>query len=487
MKFYKRFFCILFFLSLCTLVFAKKTPLKNVSRFTLKNGLTLFVIEDHSVPLVHIEIAIKTGAASQSKETAGLFHLYEHMMFKGNAKYKDAASVQRALTDMGVSDWNGTTGAECVNYFFTVPSNLLYEGLEFWSYAIRTPLIDEKELENEKKVVLSEIEGALSAPSTIYRYNLQKMIFKKFPWKLDPSGNPSVVKNATVSDIKKIQSEFYIPNNAALFVAGDVSPEKTFALAEKLYGEWQSGTDPWHNVAELHEAHPFDEVTFCVMPYEQIAKDIAQITITYRGPDTITDERATYTADVFGYLLSDPKGIYVHTLTQNHSLGVLGKDYIWESYLTTKMSSTISFGAIVSSSGCNVSEKANIFYRELSQNVFSKIVTGKDVFKSEQFKKVLQKVKDNYIEDSETSLRLKDNLRFWWICASDEYYYNYIKNMSKVNENDINAFLQKYIINAKPLVTVLLHPEIYEAQKSFFQENNFFVMSSDTAFWYARE
>src|SRR5574344_1326252 len=132
-----------------TLCFAEKTPVENLYEYKLDNGLELFVMENHAAPLTYIEIAVKAGGIAQTKETAGLFHLYEHMMFKGNSKYPTAAAVQRAINDMGVASWNGSTGAEYVNYFFTVPSHLTKEGLEFWSAAIRDPLFDSKELDNE--------------------------------------------------------------------------------------------------------------------------------------------------------------------------------------------------------------------------------------------------------------------------------------------------------------------------------------------------
>ena len=90
---------------------------KNVESFTLENGLKVFTSENHSVPLVYIEIAVRAGGVTQTPETAGLFHLYEHMMFKGNELYRDAASVQKAINDMGVTSWNGTTSPDCVNYF----------------------------------------------------------------------------------------------------------------------------------------------------------------------------------------------------------------------------------------------------------------------------------------------------------------------------------------------------------------------------------
>ena len=115
----------------------------------LENGLEVFVLENHTVPLVYVEIAVKCGAFTQEEETSGLFHLYEHLMFKGNSKYKSAQEVNKALNDLGTASWNGTTGLECVNYYFTIPKDQLKEGLEFWSSAIRNPLLDKKELERE--------------------------------------------------------------------------------------------------------------------------------------------------------------------------------------------------------------------------------------------------------------------------------------------------------------------------------------------------
>ena len=71
-----------------TFSFAEKTTVPNLYEFTLNNGLELFVLEDDSAPLAYIEIAVKCGGIHQTKENAGLFHLYEHMMFKGNKKNK---------------------------------------------------------------------------------------------------------------------------------------------------------------------------------------------------------------------------------------------------------------------------------------------------------------------------------------------------------------------------------------------------------------
>ncbi|MBQ9630292.1 MAG: hypothetical protein IJR49_01745, partial [Treponema sp.] len=109
---------------------------------------------------------------------------------------------------------------------------------------------------------------------------------------------------------------------------------------------------------------------------------------------------------------------------------------------------------------------------------------NKNIFSKKQFKRVYQKIKDSFIEDAELASRLKTNLRFWWICSSDEYYYNYVKNMMNVSKKDIDKFLKDYITNKNALITVLVHPSVYESQKNEFEQAGFSVINSDNAFWY---
>ena len=72
--------------------------------FEFQNGLSVFVREDHKVPLAYIEIAVRAGGVTQRRDNTGIFHLYEHMMFKGNSMCKDSAAFQKTLSELGV-DW----------------------------------------------------------------------------------------------------------------------------------------------------------------------------------------------------------------------------------------------------------------------------------------------------------------------------------------------------------------------------------------------
>lgn len=485
-KLYKLIIQLIFILAV-SFSFAEKTPVKNLSSYKLENGLELYVMENHSAPLVYIEIAVKAGGIAQKKEDAGLFHLYEHMMFKGNTKYQNAASVQKAINDMGVASWNGSTGTECVNYFFTIPSDLLYTGLEFWSYAVCEPLLKKDELENEKKVVLSEIQGNVSDPSRILISAQSILLFPDAPWKLDPAGSAENVQNATVEDLKSIQQKYYVPNNAALFVGGDVDPEDVYKKVSELYGGWKKSSDPYEEKTPEQNTAPFSKTEYRVMPYDQCSPQIAQIQVDFRGPDTSYDIQSTYPADVIGKLFQNPSGFYKTTLISNKDLQIPNADYVWGGYSTSASSGIVDFGAVVLSPEQLLPQRAKLFESSIQTGVVQKILSDENIFPKEMLTGLYNTLKDDRLYESETAKKLLTTLRFFWIVDDVDYYYSYNDELSKVTWNEMSSFLTKYVDGKHPLVTVLVNPQVYEAQKQTFADEGFVEITADDAFWWNKK
>lgn len=112
---------------------------KNYYWKKLDNGLEVVVIENSRVPLATIEIAVKNGAYTEGPEYSGLSHLFEHMFFKANKDYPDQEKFIRRTEELGMI-WNGTTGTERVNYFFTFDKDSLDAGLKFMNAAMRYQL-----------------------------------------------------------------------------------------------------------------------------------------------------------------------------------------------------------------------------------------------------------------------------------------------------------------------------------------------------------
>jgi zinc protease len=208
---------------------------------TLANGLEVIVVENHSVPLATVCVAVRGAASAQTPENAGLFHLYEHMLFDGNEKYPTQADLLAAIKKLGVANWNGETGSQYIEYYLTVPSDKLADGVEFWSWALKKPVFNQDKLAREKQVVINEIRGFHVDPDHIASDALESRMFPRYPWRKNVDGPEDNVQKATVRQLEAIRDAYYIPRNAALLVGGDVKARTVFALAEEYFGDWKGG------------------------------------------------------------------------------------------------------------------------------------------------------------------------------------------------------------------------------------------------------
>jgi len=142
----------------------------------LANGLDVIVVENHAVPLVTVEIAVKSGGFVEGPDYSGLSHLYEHMFFKANRVIPNQEAYLKRLRELGAA-WNGSTDTERVNYFLTLPSENTREGTVFLRDALLTPLFLQKELERERVVVLGEFDRAEGQPGFLLGREMDRKLW----------------------------------------------------------------------------------------------------------------------------------------------------------------------------------------------------------------------------------------------------------------------------------------------------------------------
>ena len=467
-------------------LFAEETSIEHLYYYKLENGLSVFVAENHSAPLVNIEIAVRAGSIAQTKENAGLFHLYEHMMFKGNSKYANSQAMQTALNNMGVSDWNGITSVDRVNYFITVPVDQFENGLEFWSYAIREPLMDPKEFEDEKKVVISEIQGYYSQPSEQIFYFSVKSLFPEAPWTFDPCGPVENIQNATVEQLREIQNKYYIPNNAAVFVGGDVNPDEAYELVKKVYGNWKRGPDPWAEAGEPYAANPLDAPLYCVIPHNEISPQLAQIQIAIHGPDSDFDIKDVAVGEALSQIMRDPNGAYTKTIMKNKKLQIPDSSYIWGGYQVYRHHGIMTFNAMANNPEKNMSQRAKDYYETVTKKAFPAIEKDKSLETKEKRELLLQTLKDNQAWETETADSLISTLSYYWAYATSDYYLNRSENFKTIEKKDIDEYLKKYVYSRNPVVFVLVNPAVYEQTKAEFDEAGFVQITAENAFWWSK-
>jgi zinc protease len=428
---------VLFSLLLISQTGASAGELK-IPKQLLNNGLQVFVIENHTAPLVTIEIAVKNGAYTESPEYDGLSHLYEHMFFKGNAVIPNQEKYLERQRELGMV-WNGTTSDERVNYFFTLPKGNLKEGLIFMRDAITTPIFDQTELEREREVVLSEYDRAESNPYYYLSQAVNKKLWYKYPSYKDVLGTRDTIATATREKLQTIQKRFYIPNNSALFVAGDVKPGTVFKLAKKFYGGWKMSEDPFDEYPLVeHPSLTKKEVVIVNQPV-----NIAAVQIMYHGPDVRNDVKATYAADVFSYILGQPnskfqKNIVDSKVALRANLG----------YYTLQNVGPIT--VFMQTTPDSLRKAIDVLFDEIDKFDDPTYYTYDQL----ESAKTLLEVEQTY--DRERTSQFVHTASFWWAIAGLDYYIGYIDSLRKVTREDINDYVHEYIQGQNYVMGILI-------------------------------
>jgi len=418
-----------------------------VKTATLENGLELFVVENHSVPLVTVCIAFRGGALAQSPETAGYFHLYEHMMFNGNDKYPTKDAFTAALNRMGTTSWNGATGKEYINYYITVPSDALRDAIDFWAHAVMHPTFDSKVLENEKQVVLNEIRGYHSDPAQIASNALESRMFEQFPWRKNIDGPEYNISNATVDELRKIQKTYYVPSNMALLIGGDTTLEQAHRFAMESFGIWESAPQP---VLGEPPHGPISKDIRLVTAEDQFFRGIAQVQFRWRGPDVTRQTFDTYVSDVLLFLLSSPSGPFKSAMMRK-VFGMYDPEYIDFTYPTSRDGGNYIFSTYMLVQKPATEEPVLQRVENLRATIlseFEQIATDpRAYFGDGALEEATTKLVDQNIYALESAGSfVTDTLTFWWSTASTDYFLNYEENCRKVTWEDISTLIKKYLV-----------------------------------------
>lgn len=214
-------------------------------KFVLPNGLTLIVHEDHSDPIVHVDVTYHVGSAREEIGKSGFAHFFEHMMFQGSDNVADEQHF-KIITEAG-GTLNGTTNRDRTNYFETVPSNQLEKML--WLEADRMGFlldaVTQKKFEVQRATVKNErgqnydnrpygLVGEFSSKN-FYPYG--------HPYSWLTIGYIEDLNSVNANDLKNFFLRWYGPNNAVVTVGGDVNTDDVVKLVEKYFGTIPKGPE----------------------------------------------------------------------------------------------------------------------------------------------------------------------------------------------------------------------------------------------------
>ena len=301
----------------------------------LPNGLEVLVVEDHSVPLVTLNITFKAGAINQTSADAGLLGLYGEMMLRGNKTYPSANAFSYRAGALGITGSNRIVSEENSTYYFTLPKENFEDGLKYMNSSIRFPLLSPLDLEKEKQIVADEIKDKSTLPTSSLNEEMAHQLWREQFYRKVAFGDSSVINAAKIEMMYAIKSKYFNPDNALLIVGGDVDHEEAFKQVEAVFGDWQTpqGNDQGQWIAP--EFKPLERPKYFI-----VASNLArtpQMDIYWHGPDTRNDVPATYAADVFSYILNQNSSRLRTALIQS---GLAASVSI--GYLTSKHTGPIS-------------------------------------------------------------------------------------------------------------------------------------------------
>jgi len=416
----------------------------------LSNGLEVIAVENHIVPLVTIELNVRNGSYTEPPEYNGLSHLYEHMFFKANASIPNQEKYLERTRELGMI-WNGTTSEERVNYFFTMSNDSLLQGLAFMKAAAMTPLFLQSELERERPVVIGEYDRAESSPYYHLFVGVNKKLWSTYYSRKNVIGSRETILSADQKKMLTIKDRYYIPNNSALLIAGDIDHERIFKLAEQYYGDWKKGEDPFR-LYPVPEHPPLSRTDTVI-----VEKPVNAVTlmIAWHGPSVSKDPAATYAADVLSYILSQRNSGFQKRLVES---GLCA--YVNFSYQTLNYTGPIRIMSQMSADKYAAAER--VLFDEL------KTITDPDYYTDEQLETAKNQLERDELYSQEKPSAFVHTVGFWWsVTGGLGYYLHYVDNLRKVTRKDINNYVQKYVQGAPFVKGVLVSPD---DRKKIFSE-----------------
>jgi zinc protease len=414
---------------------------KFIHQKVLANGMEIIVAENHGVPLATIEINVRNGSFTQPPGYEGLAHMYEHMFFKANAQLPEPDQFIERASELAAV-FNGTTQEERVNYSLPLPKDSLEGGIRLIAAALREPKFLREELEREREVVLGEYDRNEANPFFALQEATGKRLYPGQWSRKNIIGERSVLQTVGPEQMREIQRKYYIPNNSALIVTGDVDPQRVFALAERAFGDWKRGEDPFVK----DPVPPIPDLTTHEAVIVEQPVNAVTISVQWQGPSVRKDPAGTFAADVFSDALNQPVSQLQQRLVDTGLFQSIGFNYY-----------TLDQKGPISIMGQTTPERVKDAIVALNREIEKLADPGYITQEQLVNVKAERAVSTAYGEDRASGFA--HTLGFWWSVSGLDYYMGYIDGMAKQTLGDLQGYARRYIVGKPRIVGVLIDPE----------------------------
>ena len=412
-------------------------------KYVLPNGLNVILHEDHSVPIVSVNLWYHVGSGREVQGKSGFAHLFEHMMFQGSKNIAKGDHFKH-LQDAG-GTLNGSTNTDRTNYWEIVPSNFLELALYLESDRMGFLLdaLTQDKLDNQRDVVKNERrQNYENQPYGLADKTINETLYPPdHPYHWLTIGTQEDLTNASKEDVMQFFRSYYTTNNASLCIGGDFTPKAVKDLVKKYFGELPAGS----KVEKVKTWVPaLNENKYLVM---EDRVQLPRLYLTWHAVPQFTQDEPVL--DILSEILSSGKNSRLY------------KSLVYEKQIAQDVSSYNNGGEIAGAFAITATAKPGITLKQLEDEIYKEI----EKIKLEGItKRELDRVKNDH--EASFIYRLQsvggfggktDQLNAYNVFVGDPGYFNKdLERYKKVSEKDIKEAAAKYLKqNGKVILSVV--------------------------------
>ncbi len=384
----------------------------------LSNGLTL-ILEKRNSNSVAIEITMRVGSENENDKILGISHFIEHLMFSGT-KSRSSREIVEKIESLG-GEFNAFTWNERTSYYIKIAGKHLDQALDVLSDCIKNSVFNEKEIEKERNVILSEIDIYTDTPTAYQWVLFQGKLFKRINLKNPIIGTKKTVRSITRNDILDYYKKHYNAANTIVTITGKFNDSIIKKVDEKFRHFGNKKIEINKPIKEP-EQNKIEEYT------EKRNIDHSYLIIGYKAPGR--NDKDSYILDVIRVILgmgSSSRLFYEIRLKRGlgYSVGCHYEGNKENGY----------FVAYVTTDSNNIKKCKSIIIEE-----FQKIrtITEKELVNAKNF------LEGQYLLENEDNFKRADILSNWEVIKDAKLALNYLNEMKKVTKEDVKRVASKY-------------------------------------------
>jgi len=403
------------------------------------NNLTLIIHEDHSDPIVHVEVAYHVGSARESIRNSGFAHFFEHMMFQGSKHVEDEEHF-KIISESGGTN-NAYTSFDKTVYHQTAPSNLTETMLWLEADRMGTHLdgFTKKKFDNQRDAVKNEKRQRYdNQPYGMVQENLFKALYAEHPYEWTPIGFVDDLDAASFEDLRNFFLRWYGPNNATVVVAGDVNPEEVKAMVAKYFG----GIQQCPKVTKQRPKRP----VLAANKYVSLTDNIWLPLTSYVYPTVPEFHKDEAALDVLGMVL-----------------GGNNSSYLYKKFVKSEeaVQAGSSHGALELSGFFSLQVVSNFMGFQGFNDVEKKIEEALEEFATtgitdEELKRVKAVFNSSFIDQLNSVQGKAGRLSHWAMMKNGSYNLDdEIKRYNAVTKEDVMRVFKRYIHKKKKVIILV--------------------------------